>query len=205
MTRETHSKRRPVFFPPQFFSCFANPAAAVILSKAVGQEEQASAQVQKRVFLRHLYTFKRSFHQDRLGTNIGKAQKKTRFPAQAAYQLVQKLRCLSNDTHSHSTTRLLRLQRAAGRVAECVCRNLAVTKAVACVLSVPVACVHHCLSGMWSNKAYLLRGTLNHKNGFETRRSSNFRSFSFGSSRFNVQMSAPNGATTQFESDRQSY
>ena len=27
-----------------FFSCFANPAAAVILSKAVGQEEQASAQ-----------------------------------------------------------------------------------------------------------------------------------------------------------------
>jgi hypothetical protein len=58
---------------------------------------------------------------------------------------------------------------------------------------------------MWSNKAYLLRGTLNHKNGFETRRSSNFRPFSFGSSRFNVQMSAQNGATTQFESDRQSH
>jgi hypothetical protein len=42
----------------------------------------------------------------------------------------------------------------------------------------------------------------NYKNGFETRRSSNFRPFSFGSSRFNVQMGAQNGATTQFESQR---
>jgi hypothetical protein len=34
---------------------------------------------------------------------------------------------------------------------------------------------------------------------FETRRGSNFRPFSFGSSRFNVQMSAQKAATTQFE------
>jgi hypothetical protein len=38
--------------------------------------------------------------------------------------------------------------------------------------------------------------------GFETRRGSNFRPFSFGSSRFNVQMSAQKAATTQFESQR---
>jgi hypothetical protein len=38
----------------------------------------------------------------------------------------------------------------------------------------------------------------NHKNGFETRRDSNFRPFSFGSSRFNVETGARNGATTQF-------
>ena len=42
----------------------------------------------------------------------------------------------------------------------------------------------------------------NCKTGFKTRRCSNFRPFSMGSSRFNVQMSAHNGATTQFESDR---
>ena len=34
------------------------------------------------------------------------------------------------------------------------------------------------------------------------RRDSNFRPFSFGSSRFNVQMGAQNGATIQFKSDR---
>ena len=41
------AKMGPIIFGSiiqQFFSCFANPAAAVILSKAVGQEEQASAQ-----------------------------------------------------------------------------------------------------------------------------------------------------------------
>jgi hypothetical protein len=38
--------------------------------------------------------------------------------------------------------------------------------------------------------------------GFETRRGSNFRPFSFGSSRFNVQMSAQKAVTTQFESQR---
>ena len=42
----------------------------------------------------------------------------------------------------------------------------------------------------------------NHINGFETRQCSNFRPFWLESSRFNVQMSAQNGATTQFESDR---
>jgi hypothetical protein len=36
----------------------------------------------------------------------------------------------------------------------------------------------------------------------ETRRGSKFRPFWLGSSRFNVQMSAQKGATTQFESDR---
>jgi hypothetical protein len=36
----------------------------------------------------------------------------------------------------------------------------------------------------------------NHKNGFETRRGSAFWPLSFGSSRFNVQLSAQNGATT---------
>jgi hypothetical protein len=45
----------------------------------------------------------------------------------------------------------------------------------------------------------------NRKNGFETRRGSNFRPFSFGSSRFNVQTDAQNGATTQFESQRGLY
>jgi hypothetical protein len=40
------------------------------------------------------------------------------------------------------------------------------------------------------------------KNGFKTRRSSNFRPFWFGSSRFNVQMGAQNGATTQSGSQR---
>ena len=38
----------------------------------------------------------------------------------------------------------------------------------------------------------------NRKNGFETRRRSNYRPFSLGSSRFNVQTSAQNGATTLF-------
>ena len=42
----------------------------------------------------------------------------------------------------------------------------------------------------------------NRKNGFKTRRSSNFRPFWFGSSRFNVQMGAQNGATTQSGSQR---
>ena len=40
------------------------------------------------------------------------------------------------------------------------------------------------------------------KNGFKTRRGSNFRPFSFGFSRLNVQTGAQNRATTQFESQR---
>jgi hypothetical protein len=41
-----------------------------------------------------------------------------------------------------------------------------------------------------------------HAGGFEVQM---FRPFSFGSSRFNVQTGAQNGATTQFESDRLLY
>ena len=44
----------------------------------VGWSESVATSVRKRVFLRHLY-IKCSFYQDRLGTNITKTQKKTRF------------------------------------------------------------------------------------------------------------------------------
>eukprot|EP01046_Picozoa_sp_COSAG06_P010499 COSAG06_NODE_574_length_14079_cov_6.802504_15_plen_158_part_00 len=61
------------------------------------------------------------------------------------------------------------------------------------------------LRGMYieNGRSFGYQGQLeNHKNGFETRRGSNFRPFSFGSSRFSVQPSVENGATTQFESQR---
>ena len=64
--------------------------------------------------------------------------------------------------------------------------------------------VGHTCSALRADRERRLEGTLeNHrKNGFKTRRSSNFRPFWFGSSRFNVQMGAQNWVTTQSGSQR---
>ena len=46
----------------------------------------------KTVFLEPFYVYKRSFYQDRLGTNIGKPQKQTVFSCRAVLRQCRRLR-----------------------------------------------------------------------------------------------------------------